>query len=136
MAATAAAICRPSSFCLSFSSQRRRSSAAVFLSRRRGKAAGGCRAALAEDLGRRSSPSEDRSSDKEALLPNEAAVAAAAEEEVAAEYDWREEWYPLYLTAEIPDDAPLGLTVFHKQLVVYRDGGGVIRCYEDRCPHR
>ncbi|CAA6662265.1 unnamed protein product [Spirodela intermedia] len=141
--AAAAAICRPSSFCLSFSSHRRHpsSAAALSLSRRWRKAAGGCRAALAEDLGRRSSPSEDRSRDQEALLPNEAAAAAApteatAAEAAAAEYDWREEWYPLYLTAEMPDDAPLGLTVFHKQLVVYRDGGGVIRCYEDRCPHR
>nr|DAD27516.1 TPA_asm: hypothetical protein HUJ06_028984 [Nelumbo nucifera] len=52
------------------------------------------------------------------------------------EYDWREEWYPLYLTRNIPDDAPLGLTVFDKQLVLYKDGSGVLRCYEDRCPHR
>ncbi|CAA7408136.1 unnamed protein product [Spirodela intermedia] len=61
---------------------------------------------------------------------------ASQHEKAAAEYDWREEWYPLYLTAEVPIDSPLGLTVFHKQLVLYRDGGGVFRCYEDRCPHR
>ncbi|GFZ08265.1 translocon at the inner envelope membrane of chloroplasts 55-II [Actinidia rufa] len=53
-----------------------------------------------------------------------------------AEYDWTEEWYPLYLTQNVPDDAPLGLTVFDKQLVLYRDGQGVFRCYQDRCPHR
>ncbi|XP_057957729.1 protein TIC 55, chloroplastic [Malania oleifera] len=53
-----------------------------------------------------------------------------------AEYDWREEWYPLYLTQNVPDDAPLGLTVFDKQIVLYRDGAGELRCYEDRCPHR
>ncbi|KAK9098039.1 hypothetical protein Syun_025084 [Stephania yunnanensis] len=51
-------------------------------------------------------------------------------------YDWREEWYPLYLTKNVPDDAPLGLTVFDKQLVLYKDGAGVFRCHEDRCPHR
>ncbi|KAF8389277.1 hypothetical protein HHK36_025970 [Tetracentron sinense] len=50
-------------------------------------------------------------------------------------YDWTEEWYPLYLTQNIPDDAPLGLTVFDKQIVLYKDGNGVLRCYEDRCPH-
>ncbi|XP_057799306.1 protein TIC 55, chloroplastic-like [Salvia miltiorrhiza] len=51
-------------------------------------------------------------------------------------YEWSEEWYPLYLTNNVPDDAPLGLTVFDKQVVLFRDGGGEIRCYEDRCPHR
>lgn len=54
----------------------------------------------------------------------------------AVNYDWSEEWYPLYLTKNIPDDAPLGLTVFDKQLVLYRDGNGDLSCFEDRCPHR
>ncbi|CAH9120104.1 unnamed protein product [Cuscuta epithymum] len=53
-----------------------------------------------------------------------------------ARYDWTEEWYPLYLTKNVPDDAPLGLTVFDKQVVLYRDGSGVLRCFQDRCPHR
>ncbi|EXC18768.1 Protein TIC 55 [Morus notabilis] len=57
-------------------------------------------------------------------------------EKVVAEYDWTEEWYPLYLTKNLPHDAPLGLTVFDKQLVLYRDGAGELRCHEDRCPHR
>ncbi|CAK9157405.1 unnamed protein product [Ilex paraguariensis] len=52
------------------------------------------------------------------------------------DYDWTEEWYPLYLTKNLPDDAPLGLTVFDKQIVLYRDGNGELRCHEDRCPHR
>ncbi|KAL3844064.1 hypothetical protein ACJIZ3_001467 [Penstemon smallii] len=51
-------------------------------------------------------------------------------------YDWTEEWYPLYLTKNVPDDAPLGLTVFDKQIVLYKDGNGELRCHEDRCPHR
>ncbi|XP_043694819.1 protein TIC 55, chloroplastic-like [Telopea speciosissima] len=57
-------------------------------------------------------------------------------EKAVVDYDWREEWYPLYLAKEIPDDAPLGLNVFDKQIVLYRDGCGVLHCYEDRCPHR
>ncbi|XP_058113960.1 protein TIC 55, chloroplastic [Magnolia sinica] len=57
-------------------------------------------------------------------------------EDAVVKYDWKEEWYPLYLTEQIPDDAPLGLTVFDKQIVLYRDGNGVLRCHEDRCPHR
>ena len=57
-------------------------------------------------------------------------------EKVVAEYDWSKEWYPLYLSKEVPTDAPLGLTVFDKHLVLYRDGHGELHCYQDRCPHR
>ncbi|KAL6216016.1 hypothetical protein ACLB2K_009243 [Fragaria x ananassa] len=58
------------------------------------------------------------------------------QERIVADYDWTEEWYPLYLTQDLPEDAPLGLTVFDKQLVLYRDAKGVLQCYQDRCPHR
>ncbi|XP_014502359.2 protein TIC 55, chloroplastic [Vigna radiata var. radiata] len=63
-------------------------------------------------------------------------VVPTTEEEVKGEYDWTEEWYPLYLTKNVPEDAPLGLTVFDKQLVLFKDGNGQLHCYEDRCPHR
>ncbi|KAI5072663.1 hypothetical protein GOP47_0012769 [Adiantum capillus-veneris] len=52
------------------------------------------------------------------------------------DYNWEDQWYPLYLTRELPRDAPLGLTVFHKQVVLHYDGHGNLRCYEDRCAHR
>lgn len=55
---------------------------------------------------------------------------------VVVEYDWREEWYPLYLAQNVPEDAPLGLTVFDQQVVLYRDSNGDLRCFQDRCPHR
>jgi phenylpropionate dioxygenase-like ring-hydroxylating dioxygenase large terminal subunit len=51
-------------------------------------------------------------------------------------YNWEDEWYPLYLTREVPRDGPLALQVFDKQLVLHFDGHGILRCYEDRCPHR
>lgn len=60
----------------------------------------------------------------------------AEEDAAVVRYDWSEEWYPLYLTNNVPHDAPLGLTVFDKQVVLFRGGDAVIRCYEDRCPHR
>ena len=68
-------------------------------------------------------------------------VGPASEEESrgerrVADYDWTEEWYPLYLTKDVPDDAPLGLTVFDQQIVLYKDGKGELRCHQDRCPHR
>jgi hypothetical protein len=52
------------------------------------------------------------------------------------EYDWEREWYPMYLVAEMPKSAPLGLTVFDKKLVLFYDGNGELNCFEDRCPHR
>lgn len=92
--------------------------------RRRRRLGEYCRAAIVEDT------------DKEAVIPPETGEEEEEKKQEVAEYDWREEWYPLYLTAEVPDDAPLGLTVFHKQIVLYRDGQGILHCYEDRCPHR
>ncbi|KAF5726287.1 protein TIC 55 chloroplastic [Tripterygium wilfordii] len=62
--------------------------------------------------------------------------ATKEEESVVADYDWTEEWYPLYLTKDVPDDAPLGLTVFDKQIVLYKDANGELQCFQDRCPHR
>jgi hypothetical protein len=84
-----------------------------------------CRAAVVEEAGAR----EDG-----VLLPKEGDDAEAAA--AAGRYDWKEEWYPLYLAKEVPDDAALPLTVFDRQLVLWRDGDGVLRCHEDRCPHR
>ncbi|CAI0438586.1 unnamed protein product [Linum tenue] len=80
----------------------------------------------------------DQNSDDDGVLFGDPSIEERrGEERVAvADYDWTEEWYPLYLAGEVPDDAPLGLTVFDKQVVVYRDGEGQFRCYEDRCPHR
>lgn len=91
---------------------------------RRRRQLGRCWAAVVEEAGAQ----EDG-----VLLPKEGDEAAAT---AAGRYDWREEWYPLYLSKEVPDDAALPLTVFDRQLVLYRDADGVLRCHEDRCPHR
>ncbi|KAI4376212.1 hypothetical protein MLD38_013999 [Melastoma candidum] len=80
----------------------------------------------------RGSPREDDPDGKVLVGPSP----EEESEKATADYDWAEEWYPLYLSRDVPDDAPLGLTVFDKQLVLYRDGYGVLRCHEDRCPHR
>lgn len=76
------------------------------------------------------------SSDDSVLLEEKDAQINYAYSTDKVEYNWEEEWYPLYLARELPRDAPLGLTVFHKQLVLYYDGNGTLHCYEDRCPHR
>jgi hypothetical protein len=106
-------------------------------------------ASLSQPFGRRKSSAKCGAvSDVKAAPPvldgkeeEEVLVGPSSEEErrgerVVADYDWKQEWYPLYLAQDLPDDAPLGLTVFDKQVVLYRDGNGHLRCYEDRCPHR
>lgn len=82
--------------------------------------------AIAENL-----EAEDRS----LILENSSLDELRGQREIVG-YDWTEEWYPLYLTKNVPNDAPLGLTVFDKQVVLYKDGSGELRCFEDRCPHR
>ena len=87
------------------------------------------------DAGTTASIGDLKDDDDQAVI-----LGPATDEELSGgssvEYDWTEEWYPLYLTRDVPEDAPLGLTVFDKQLVLYRDGTGELRCHEDRCPHR
>ncbi|CAM6116303.1 unnamed protein product [Calypogeia fissa] len=63
-------------------------------------------------------------------------TAPAVEGEQKIEYDWRTEWYPLYLTDEVPKDAPLALNVYDHNLVLFYDGDGKLNCLEDQCPHR
>jgi phenylpropionate dioxygenase-like ring-hydroxylating dioxygenase large terminal subunit len=67
----------------------------------------------------------------EALIEDDVGIARDR-----VEYSWEEEWYPMYLTAEMPSNSPLGLTVFDRSLVLFYDGDGKIHCFEDRCPHR
>ncbi|KAG6591514.1 Protein TIC 55, chloroplastic, partial [Cucurbita argyrosperma subsp. sororia] len=83
------------------------------------------------DAGTTASIGDLKDDDDQAVI-----LGSATDEELSGgstvEYDWTEEWYPLYLTRDVPEDAPLGLTVFDKQLVLYRDGTGELRCHEDR----
>ncbi|KAL3696116.1 hypothetical protein R1sor_010192 [Riccia sorocarpa] len=122
--ATAAAVGCPSklaiirsipSSCSSFSSRQRRRSSALN--------------AIADQITRQLGESEGRGEDP---LTEEAPSA----ENVQVGYNWEEQWYPLYLTSEVPRDGPLALTVFDRSLVVFYDGDGKINCLEDRCPHR
>lgn len=93
--------------------------------------------AIAENIGDgiSSSSSSAEVDDQSVLLENSSLEELRGQREIVG-YDWTEEWYPLYLTKNVPDDAPLGLTVFDKQVVLYKDGSGELRCFEDRCPHR
>ncbi|MDJ0927681.1 MAG: aromatic ring-hydroxylating dioxygenase subunit alpha [Gammaproteobacteria bacterium] len=45
-------------------------------------------------------------------------------------------WLPVEFAKRIGRDAPYGVQVFGRPIVLFRDRTGVIRCLEDRCPHR
>ncbi|KAL1834743.1 hypothetical protein DCAR_0104967 [Daucus carota subsp. sativus] len=89
--------------------------------------------AVATDISGGVSVESDKSGDQDVVIDVNEGLGSVRE---VVEYDWTQEWYPLYLTKNIPDDSPLGLTVFDKQVVLYKDGNGELQCYEDRCPHR
>lgn len=50
-------------------------------------------------------------------------------------FSWQEQWYPVLTDATDPG-RPHAVTLLGKQLVVWRDGSGTWRCFEDMCPHR
>lgn len=90
--------------------------------------------AVVTDIGGGVSVEDSKSDDQEDVVIDTNEGVSSVKDFV--EYDWTQEWYPLYLTKNIPDDSPLGLTVFDIQVVLYKDGNGELHCYEDRCPHR
>lgn len=59
------------------------------------------------------------------------AVAAAARVELGL----RNLWYPV-LPSYMVTDVPAGITRLSEDIVLWRDGSGVVRAVEDRCPHR
>ncbi|NEP19233.1 MAG: aromatic ring-hydroxylating dioxygenase subunit alpha [Leptolyngbya sp. SIO4C1] len=44
-------------------------------------------------------------------------------------------WYAVALSTELKD-RPLGVTLWHEAIVLYRDQSGQVHALEDRCPHR
>ena len=44
-------------------------------------------------------------------------------------------WYVVARSSEIKDK-PVGVSLWHQNIVLYRDEGGTIHALEDRCPHR
>ena len=48
----------------------------------------------------------------------------------------RNYWYPVLTAAQLPADAPVGVTRLGEELVAWRDGDGVAHVFADRCAHR
>jgi phenylpropionate dioxygenase-like ring-hydroxylating dioxygenase large terminal subunit len=62
-------------------------------------------------------------------------LAAAAQ----AGFDWQACWHPIAFCADLsaaPPDRPIAFSIHDEPFVLFRDGDGVLRCLQDRCPHR
>ena len=53
-----------------------------------------------------------------------------------ATYNWARQWYPLAFLADLDPKVPHPVQLLGQRLVLWRDGGGEWRCFEDKCPHR
>ena len=45
-------------------------------------------------------------------------------------------WYPLVFSKDIPVGGQHATRIFGRPVVLFRDSSGVVKCLEDRCPHR
>jgi len=51
-------------------------------------------------------------------------------------FDWGKQWYAVAVSKYIDNSKPYPVQVLGKRLVLWVDGTGAWRCFEDRCPHR
>jgi phenylpropionate dioxygenase-like ring-hydroxylating dioxygenase large terminal subunit len=61
---------------------------------------------------------------------------AGSEESSGAKFNWQKAWYPLAVVQDLDPGRPTKLELLGEDLVAWRDGAGVWRVFEDRCPHR
>jgi phenylpropionate dioxygenase-like ring-hydroxylating dioxygenase large terminal subunit len=51
-------------------------------------------------------------------------------------FQWTKQWYPVAVVEFLTPSRPHGIQLLGKELVLWRDGSGKWRCFEDFCPHR
>jgi phenylpropionate dioxygenase-like ring-hydroxylating dioxygenase large terminal subunit len=51
-------------------------------------------------------------------------------------FQWTKQWYPVAVVDFLDPSRPYAMQLLGKDIVLWRDGGGKWRCFEDRCPHR
>ena len=51
-------------------------------------------------------------------------------------FQWTKQWYPVAVIEFLNPSRPHGIQLLGKELVLWRDGSGKWRCFEDFCPHR
>jgi phenylpropionate dioxygenase-like ring-hydroxylating dioxygenase large terminal subunit len=51
-------------------------------------------------------------------------------------FDWKNCWYPIAFTQDLPKDRPYSFSLYDEPLVLFRNQDGKLGCLIDRCPHR
>ena len=51
-------------------------------------------------------------------------------------FQWTKQWYPLAVADYLDPQRPHAMQLLGKDIVLWRDGTGSWRCFEDACPHR
>ena len=70
---------------------------------------------------------ESPASDKSALVKDSSP---------AGLFQWTQQWYPLAVADYLDPQRPHAMQLLGKDIVLWRDGTGTWRCFEDACPHR
>ncbi len=52
------------------------------------------------------------------------------------QFQWTKQWYPVAVVEFLDPDRPHAIQVIGIDMVLWRDGSGAWRCFEDVCPHR
>ncbi len=68
------------------------------------------------------------------LTPNKPETAPLPEAE--QEFNWKNCWYPVTFSQDLPNNRPYGFTLYDEPLVLFRNGEGKLVCLTDLCPHR
>jgi hypothetical protein len=66
-------------------------------------------------------------------------IEIAKKEQQPFDYNWKQQWYAVTYDFNLPtteDPKPYAYSIFDQELTFWRDEQGVIRCSEDKCPHR
>ncbi|HIK07836.1 MAG TPA: Rieske 2Fe-2S domain-containing protein [Trichormus sp. M33_DOE_039] len=67
------------------------------------------------------------------LLNNLKDEQTQAQEEI---FQWTKQWYPVAVVEFLDPSRPHAMQLLGKDIVLWQDGGGKWRCFEDFCPHR
>jgi phenylpropionate dioxygenase-like ring-hydroxylating dioxygenase large terminal subunit len=72
-------------------------------------------------------------------LQNNDSLNNVANEELLAEeqiFQWTKQWYPMAVVEYLDPSRPHKMQLLGNDVVLWRDGSGQWRCFEDVCPHR
>ncbi|BCL36531.1 Rieske 2Fe-2S domain-containing protein [Nostoc sp. MS1] len=75
----------------------------------------------------------------EGNLQNNDLFKNADDEELQVEekvFQWTKQWYPMAVVEYLDPSRPHRMQLLGKDIVLWRDGSGQWRCFEDVCPHR